>query len=51
MRGQKPSHAWGHFSNVIINSELKAKCNHCRANLVASNNNETSHLNIFLKKM
>lgn len=50
MRGQKPSHAWGHFSKVIINNELKAKCNHCRANLVAYNNNETSHLDIHLKR-
>ncbi|KAH9752810.1 BED-type domain-containing protein [Citrus sinensis] len=47
---QEPSYVWGHFTKVTINGELKAKCNHCQAKLVASGHNGTSHLDRHLKK-
>ncbi|KAH9754467.1 BED-type domain-containing protein [Citrus sinensis] len=47
---REPSYVWGHFTKVTINSELKAKCNHCQAKLVASGHNGTSHLDRHLKK-
>ena len=47
---REPSYVWEHFTKVTIDGELKAKCNHCRAKLVASSNNGTSHLDRHLKK-
>lgn len=47
---REPSYFLGYFSKVTINGELKAKCNHCQAKLIASNNNGTSHLDKLLKR-
>ena len=47
---REPFYVWGHFTKITINGELKAKCNHCRAKLVASGNNGTSHLDRHLKR-
>ena len=47
---REPSYVWGHFTKVTINGELKAKCNHCQAKLVASGHNGTSHLDRHLKR-
>ncbi|XP_015387992.1 zinc finger BED domain-containing protein DAYSLEEPER-like [Citrus sinensis] len=47
---REPSYVWGHFTKVTINGELKAKCNHCQAKLVAFGHNGTSHLDRHLKR-
>ena len=47
---REPSYVWGHFTKVTINGELKAKCNHCQAKLVASGHNRTSHLDRHSKR-
>ena len=47
---REPFYVWGHFTKITINGELKAKCNHCRAKLVAYDNNGTLHLDRHLKR-